>query len=84
MQHTVLSVLWLKGTISELEISLLRQLAMEARAPPRHADQRGVQDQNSTELKASTYLEARRQLDLLRREIRKVFANIDLLILPSL
>jgi aspartyl-tRNA(Asn)/glutamyl-tRNA(Gln) amidotransferase subunit A len=44
----------------------------------------GVQGQNSAELKASTYLEARRQLDLLRREIRKVFANIDLLILPTL
>jgi len=44
----------------------------------------GVQGQNSAEMKASAYLEARRQLDLLRREIRKVFANIDLLILPTL
>jgi aspartyl-tRNA(Asn)/glutamyl-tRNA(Gln) amidotransferase subunit A len=44
----------------------------------------GVRGQNSVDLKASTYLEARRQLDLLRREIRKVFANIDLLILPTL
>lgn len=43
----------------------------------------GVQDQNSAEMKASTYLEARRQLDVLRREIRKVFANADLLILPT-
>src|SRR6266702_7126555 len=30
MQHTVLSVLCLKGTMSEFEISLLRQRAMEA------------------------------------------------------
>jgi len=44
----------------------------------------GVQGQNSAEMKASTYLEARRQLDLLRREIRNVFANIDLLVLPTL
>ena len=44
----------------------------------------GVQRQNSAELKASTYLEARRQLDLLRREIRKAFAKIDVLILPTL
>ena len=44
----------------------------------------GVQGQNSAEMKASAYLEARRQLDLLRREIQKVFANIELLILPTL
>jgi len=43
-----------------------------------------VQGQNSAEMKASAYLEARRQLDLLRREVRKVFANVDLLILPTL
>lgn len=43
----------------------------------------GVQGENSTQLKASTYLEARRQLDVLRREIRKLFANVDLLILPT-
>ena len=44
----------------------------------------GVQGENSTQMKASTYLEARRQLDVLRREIRKVFANVDLLILPTM
>jgi len=44
----------------------------------------GVQGENSTEMKASTYLEARRQLDVLRREARKVFANVDLLVLPTL
>ena len=44
----------------------------------------GVQGVNSAEMKASTYLEARRQLDVLRREIRKVFATVDLLILPTL
>ena len=40
-----------------------------------------VQGENSTQMKASTYLEARHQLDVLRRDIRKVFAN--LLILPT-
>ena len=44
----------------------------------------GVQGQNSADLKASTYLEARRQLDLLRREIHNVFSKVDLLILPTL
>src|SRR5262249_49607242 len=39
-----------------------------------------VQGQNAAEMKASAYLEARRQLDLLRREVRTVFANVDLLI----
>jgi len=43
----------------------------------------GVRGENSTEMKASTYLEARRQLDMLRREIGKLFANVDLLILPT-
>jgi aspartyl-tRNA(Asn)/glutamyl-tRNA(Gln) amidotransferase subunit A len=43
----------------------------------------GVQGENSAEMKATTYLEARRQLDVLRREIRNVFANVDLLILPT-
>jgi aspartyl-tRNA(Asn)/glutamyl-tRNA(Gln) amidotransferase subunit A len=43
----------------------------------------GVQGENSTQMKAATYLEARHQLDVLRREIRKVFANLDLLILPT-
>ena len=43
----------------------------------------GVRGENSTEMKASTYLEARRQLDVLRREIGKLFANVDLLILPT-
>src|SRR5215469_2351400 len=35
----------------------------------------GVQGENSIEMKASTYLEARRQLDVLRREMRKVFSD---------
>ena len=47
---------------------------------PNNAGVRGV---NSTEMKASTYLEARRQLDVLRREIGKLFGNVDLLILPT-
>jgi aspartyl-tRNA(Asn)/glutamyl-tRNA(Gln) amidotransferase subunit A len=32
---------------------------------------------------AQTYVQARRQVDLLRREIRKVFANVELLIVPT-
>jgi aspartyl-tRNA(Asn)/glutamyl-tRNA(Gln) amidotransferase subunit A len=43
----------------------------------------GVQGQNSTEMKASVYLDARRQLDVLRREARTVFADVDLLIMPT-
>jgi aspartyl-tRNA(Asn)/glutamyl-tRNA(Gln) amidotransferase subunit A len=43
----------------------------------------GVQGENSNLMKASTYLEARRQLDVLRRQIRNVFTNVDLLILPT-
>ena len=43
----------------------------------------GVQGENSAEMKASTYLEARHQLDVLRREIRKVFVDVDLLVLPT-
>jgi aspartyl-tRNA(Asn)/glutamyl-tRNA(Gln) amidotransferase subunit A len=40
--------------------------------------------QNSAEVRGSTYMEARRQLDLLRREIGKAFATVDLLILPTM
>jgi len=39
---------------------------------------------NSAEIKASDYAQARRQLDLLRREIKEVFATVDLLITPTL
>jgi len=39
---------------------------------------------NSAEIKAPTYAQARRHLDLLRREIRKVFATVDLLVTPTL
>ena len=39
---------------------------------------------NSAEIKAPAYAQARRQLDLLRREIKKVFASVDLLITPTL
>jgi aspartyl-tRNA(Asn)/glutamyl-tRNA(Gln) amidotransferase subunit A len=40
--------------------------------------------QSSMELKASAYLQARRELDRLRREIHKVFATVDLLITPTM
>lgn len=40
--------------------------------------------QNSADVKSASYMQARRQLDLLRREIRNVFAKVDLLITPTL
>jgi aspartyl-tRNA(Asn)/glutamyl-tRNA(Gln) amidotransferase subunit A len=40
--------------------------------------------QNSADVKSETYVQARRQLDLLRREIKKVFGEVDLLITPTL
>ena len=40
--------------------------------------------QNSAEVKSESYVQARRQLDLLRREIKNVFAKVDLLITPTL
>jgi aspartyl-tRNA(Asn)/glutamyl-tRNA(Gln) amidotransferase subunit A len=39
---------------------------------------------NSAEIKAPSYAQARRQLDLLRRQIKKVFSTVDLLITPTL
>lgn len=40
--------------------------------------------QNSKEVKAAVYMQARRQLDLLRREVKKVFATVDVLITPTM
>ena len=40
--------------------------------------------QNAADVKVQDYARARLQLDLLRREIRKVFATVDLLITPTL
>lgn len=40
--------------------------------------------QNSADVKASDYVQARREVDLLRREVNKVFAALDLLITPTL
>lgn len=40
--------------------------------------------QNAADVKAPDYAQARLQLDLLRREIKKVFATVDLLITPTL
>ena len=40
--------------------------------------------QNAADVKTAAYAQARRQLDLLRREIKKVFASVDLLITPTL
>jgi aspartyl-tRNA(Asn)/glutamyl-tRNA(Gln) amidotransferase subunit A len=38
----------------------------------------------SGEMRPEVYAEARRQVDLVRREIKKVFANVDLLITPTM
>ncbi|HEY7337218.1 MAG TPA: amidase [Bryobacteraceae bacterium] len=38
----------------------------------------------SNEIKPDVYAEARRQVDLVRREIRKIFLNIDLLVTPTM
>jgi Asp-tRNA(Asn)/Glu-tRNA(Gln) amidotransferase A subunit family amidase len=43
----------------------------------------GVQGDDSAEMKASVYLQARRQLDLMRRQIPKLFADVDVLITPT-
>ena len=40
--------------------------------------------QNSADIKASVYVQSRRQLELLRREIQKTFAAVDLLITPTM
>ena len=39
---------------------------------------------NSAEIKAPAYAQARRELDLLRRQIKKVFTTVDLLTMPTL
>jgi aspartyl-tRNA(Asn)/glutamyl-tRNA(Gln) amidotransferase subunit A len=39
---------------------------------------------NAADIKATTYVQARRHLDLLRRESKKIFASVDLLITPTL
>jgi aspartyl-tRNA(Asn)/glutamyl-tRNA(Gln) amidotransferase subunit A len=40
--------------------------------------------QNAADVKTPAYAQARRQLDLLRREIKNIFASMDLLITPTL
>ena len=39
--------------------------------------------EQSAESKAADYAQARRQVDLLRREIKKIFSTVDLLVLPT-
>jgi len=67
---------WLAESPEKYQPATRRRLASPTNA--------GVQGMSSAEMKASTYVEARRQLDVLRREIRKVFASVDLLVLPTL
>jgi aspartyl-tRNA(Asn)/glutamyl-tRNA(Gln) amidotransferase subunit A len=40
--------------------------------------------ENSADIKPSAYARSRRQLDFLRREIKKTFATVDLLITPTM
>ena len=67
---------WLAESPEKYQAATRRRLTTPTNA--------GVQGQNSAELKASEYLQARRQLDVLRREIRKLFADVDLLITPTM
>jgi aspartyl-tRNA(Asn)/glutamyl-tRNA(Gln) amidotransferase subunit A len=55
-----------------------------AESPERYQATTRQRIQNSADVKSETYVQARRQLDLLRREIKTVFAKVDLLITPTL
>jgi len=55
-----------------------------ADSPEKYQTPTRVQMIRSNEVKPEVYAEARRQVDLVRREIRKVFTKVDLLITPTL
>jgi aspartyl-tRNA(Asn)/glutamyl-tRNA(Gln) amidotransferase subunit A len=55
-----------------------------AGSPEKYQEATRQQIQKSANVKAATYMQARRQLDLLRREVNKVFASVDLLITPTM
>jgi aspartyl-tRNA(Asn)/glutamyl-tRNA(Gln) amidotransferase subunit A len=55
-----------------------------AGSPEKYQEATRQQIQKSANVKAATYMQARRQLDLLRREVNKVFVSVDLLITPTM
>ena len=55
-----------------------------AESPEKYQASTRQRIQDSADVKSASYVQARRQLDLLRREIKKVFAKVDLLITPTL
>jgi aspartyl-tRNA(Asn)/glutamyl-tRNA(Gln) amidotransferase subunit A len=55
-----------------------------AESPDKYQAATRVQMLRSAEVRPEVYAEARRQVDLVRRDIKKVFANVDLLITPTM
>lgn len=55
-----------------------------AESPEKYQTATRVQMIRSNEVKPEVYAEARRQVDLVRREIKKVFTSVDLLITPTM
>lgn len=55
-----------------------------AESPEKYQAATRAQMIRSNEIKPDVYAQARRQVDLVRREIRKVFLNVDLLLTPTL
>jgi aspartyl-tRNA(Asn)/glutamyl-tRNA(Gln) amidotransferase subunit A len=53
-------------------------------SPEKYQAATRVQMIRSNEIRPDVYAEARRQVDLVRREIKKVFANVDLLVTPTM
>jgi aspartyl-tRNA(Asn)/glutamyl-tRNA(Gln) amidotransferase subunit A len=53
-------------------------------SPEKYQTATRVQMIRSNEVKPEVYAEARRQVDLVRREIKKVFTTVDLLITPTM
>jgi aspartyl-tRNA(Asn)/glutamyl-tRNA(Gln) amidotransferase subunit A len=55
-----------------------------AESPEKYQTTTRQRIQNSADVKPASYVQARRELDLLRREIKKVFAKVDVLITPTM
>lgn len=53
-------------------------------SPEKYQDITRQRIQSSANIKAEAYVHARRELDLLRREINRVFATVDLLVTPTM
>lgn len=55
-----------------------------AESPEKYQPSTRERIQNGAKIKTQDYVQARRDIDLLRREIKKTFASVDLLITPTL